>query len=171
MNVLILCTGNSARSILAEAILNREGAGRFAAFSAGSQPKDAPHPQALRLLAGLGYDTAFARSKSWRLFLEPGAPRIDLVLTVCDGAAREVCPVWPGAPRVGHIGIADPAAATGDDAAVAAAFRRAYHDLSARLKALVALPVETMDGERLQEALAAIGAMPETPPDALLELS
>lgn len=171
MNVLVLCTGNSARSILAEAILEETGAGRFRAFSAGSRPKTAPHPEALRLLSDLGYDTAFARSKSWREFLEPGAPRIDLVLTVCDGAAAEVCPAWPGAPLVGHIGIADPAdpaTAAEGDAAVRAAFRRAFHDLSARLEALVALPVEVMSAASLAEALAEIGAMPETAPDAVL---
>lgn len=101
-NVLFLCTGNSARSILAEAILNREGAGRFRAFSAGSAPRDAPNPVGLALLRRLGYDTAFARSKSWDVFAAPGAPGMDYIITVCDSAAGEVCPVWPGHPATAH---------------------------------------------------------------------
>jgi arsenate reductase len=116
-NVLFLCTGNSARSILAEAILNRVGQGRFKAFSAGSQPKGKVHPYALQLLQGLNHDTSFARSKSWEEFATAGAPEMNFVFTVCDNAANESCPVWPGQPMTAHWGVPDPAAAEGTDAA------------------------------------------------------
>lgn len=135
-NVLFLCTGNSARSILAEAILNREGAGRFRAFSAGSHPKGAPHPAALNLLGGLSYDTADFRSKSWDEFAAPAAAPIDVVITVCDNAAGEVCPIWPGKPAKLHWSIPDPAAVEGDGQAEA--FKEAYRDLHARISDFLA---------------------------------
>ena len=120
-NVLFLCTGNSARSVLAEAILNKIGAGKFKAYSAGSQPKGQVNPNTLRLLQRLGYDTSEYRSKSWTVFAQPTAPDLDFVFTVCDDAAGEACPVWPGQPMTAHWGIPDPAAATGTDAEVAIA--------------------------------------------------
>ena len=121
MNVLFLCTGNSARSILAEAIMNREGRGRFRGFSAGSQPKGEPNPFAIALLKKLNFDTAALRSKSWDEFASPGAPEMDFVFTVCDSAAAEQCPYWPGQPMTAHWGLADPAAVEGSDAAKAIA--------------------------------------------------
>jgi protein-tyrosine-phosphatase len=130
-NVLFLCTGNSARSILAEAILNKEGAGRFRAYSAGSHPKGTPHPAALKLLGELGYATDGYRSKSWDEFAAPDAPPLDLVISVCDNAAGEVCPIWPGKPVKGHWSIPDPAAVEG--AGQAEAFRETYRDLHARI--------------------------------------
>ncbi|WP_332804485.1 arsenate reductase ArsC [Sphingomonas sp. RT2P30] len=142
MNILLLCTGNSARSILGEAIINRLGEGRFRAFSAGSFPKGAVHPGALRLLARHGYPTDGLRSKSWDEFAAPGAPPIDLVITVCDNAAGEVCPIWPGHPVKVHWGLADPAAVEGDDAAIDTAFEAAHAALSRRVAKLVALPCE-----------------------------
>ena len=122
-NVLFLCTGNSARSVLAEAILNRIGKGRFVAHSAGSQPKGQVHPETLRLLNELHYDTSALRSKSWSEFAKPGAPPLDFVFTVCDNAAGEACPFWPGQPMTAHWGVPDPAAATGSSAEVTLAFR------------------------------------------------
>ena len=156
-NVLFLCTGNSARSILAEAILNRAGAGRFRAFSAGSHPKGVPHPVALRLLASLGYDTGFARSKSWDEFAAPGAPGMDLVITVCDDAAGEVCPVWPGHPATAHWGVPDPAAVDGSEAEQRAAFGEAYERLDRRIGLMLSLPVETFDRPSLVRKLREIG--------------
>src|SRR5947207_12516603 len=129
-NVLFLCTGNSARSIIAEAILNREGRGKFRAFSAGSHPKGAVNPHTIRLLERLNYDTARLRSKSWMEFAQPGAPQLDFVFTVCDDAAGETCPVWPGQPMTAHWGIPDPAAAAGTDAEIAVAFNEAYRMLN-----------------------------------------
>jgi protein-tyrosine-phosphatase len=164
--VLFLCTGNSARSILAEALLARAGAGRFRAFSAGSAPKHAVHPEALRLLQRLGYETGCLRSKSWNEFAAPGAPRIDLVITVCDGAAAEACPVWPGRPAAAHWGMPDPAAATGSAADVARAFEQAYQLLSDRIGQLLALPVESLDAPELRERLAEIGRPPAAPTPA-----
>jgi arsenate reductase len=137
IRVLFLCTGNSARSILGEAILNRLGSPRFAAFSAGSQPKGAVNPGALRLLDRLGYPIGDFRSKSWAEFATPGAPAIDIILTVCANAAGEACPVWPGHPTTAHWGLDDPASVTGDIAAIDAAFSRTYDALSARIEALV----------------------------------
>jgi arsenate reductase (thioredoxin) len=125
-NVLFLCTGNSARSIMAEAILNQLGAGKFNAFSAGSEPKGQVHAETLRLLRSLGYDCACFRSKSWSEFAQPGAPVLDFIFTVCDNAAGEACPLWPGQPMTAHWGVPDPAAATGNPAAVALAFKDAY---------------------------------------------
>lgn len=136
-HVLFLCTGNSARSILGEAILNRLGAPRFEAFSAGSQPKGAVNPGALRLLERLGYPIADLRSKSWDEFAAPGAPVIDIVVTVCASAADEACPIWPGHPTTAHWGLEDPAAAVGDMAAIDAAFLRTFAALSARIGDLV----------------------------------
>jgi len=159
LNVLFLCTGNSARSIMAEAILAKLGKGKFRAFSAGSQPKGAVNPHALRLLQELGYDTSELRSKSWDEFAKPGAPCFDLVITVCDAAA-ETCPVWPGQPISAHWGIADPAAATGAPAEIARAFRQAYRLLYQRIEALTTLPIAALDQQALQEKLRQIGRMP-----------
>jgi arsenate reductase len=157
-NVLFLCTGNSARSILAEAILRHEGQGRFKAYSAGSQPKGEVHPFALDLLAGLGRDTGFARSKSWDEFAVPEAPKLDFVFTVCDGAANEACPVWPGQPMTAHWGIPDPAAAEGTDAERHLAFAEAYRQLSNRISAFLSLPLASIDRMSLQGRLREIGA-------------
>ncbi len=165
-NVLVLCTGNSARSIIAEAILNREGAGRIRAFSAGSKPKDAPNPHALNLLKGLGYDTGGFRSKSWEELASPGAPKMDFIITVCDSAAGESCPVWPGHPLVAHWGIPDPAAVIGTEAEKRAAFMETYRRLGARISAFVNLDLEALDLSTLKQALADIGAMDGATPMA-----
>lgn len=166
-NVLFLCTANSARSVLAEAILAREGGGRFRAFSAGSQPAGAINPHALELLRRLELPTAALRSKSWSEFSVPGAPRMDFVFTVCDRAAQEVCPVWPGQPMTAHWGIADPAAVAGDALAVTNAFRRAFSELERRIGLFINLPLHALDDLRLQRELDAIGQLgeaPQTPP-------
>src|SRR5688500_12964135 len=139
-NVLFLCTGNSARSILAEAILNKDGAGRFRAFSAGSQPKGQVHPAALRLLDELGFPTDGYRSKNWDEFAAPGAPPLDFVFTVCDNAAGETCPIWPGQPMTAHWGIEDPAAIEGDRRPQA--FRDAFHALQRRIGLFLSLPID-----------------------------
>ncbi len=149
-NVLFLCTGNSARSILAEAILNARGAGRFRAFSAGSRPAGRVHPAALRQLEQAGLPTAGLRSKGWDEFAAPGAPAMDLIITVCDNAAREPCPVWPGHPAAAHWSTPDPAAAAGD---LAGAFGDAYALLDRRITALLALPWDT-DPEAARRALS-----------------
>lgn len=154
-NALILCTGNSARSILGEAILNREGEGRVRAFSAGSQPKGEPHPMALALLADKGFSLDGLRSKSWDEFAGEGAPPIDFVFTVCDNAAGETCPWWPGTPIRAHWGIDDPAAVEGPGQR--AAFEQAFDALEARIARFLALPFETMDRESLQRSLREIG--------------
>jgi len=158
-NVLFLCTGNSARSILAEAILNKTGAGTFRAFSAGSQPKGQVHPEALRLLQSLGHDTAGFRSKSWNEFAAAGAPALDFVFTVCDNAAGEACPYWPGQPMTAHWGIPDPAAAQGAPAEVALAFKDAYRMLAQRIGIFAALPIRALDKLTLQAKLKEIGRM------------
>jgi len=154
-NVLFLCTGNSARSILAEAILNRDGKGRFRAFSAGSQPKGEVNPYAMTLLRKSGYDTSAMRSKSWSEFAQPGAPKLDFVFTVCDNAAGEACPFWPGQPMTAHWGIPDPAAATGTEAEIGVAFNDAYQMLTRRIELFLALPIDKLDrmvlGARLKE--------------------
>jgi arsenate reductase len=155
-NVLFLCTGNSARSILAEALLNRMGQGRFRAFSAGSQPKGEPHPMALEVLRSGGFDTAGLRSKSWHEFAGADAPRIDLIVTVCDNAAGETCPVWPGRPIAAHWGIEDPAAVEG--ARQREAFERALLYLHNRISLLVELPVASIDELTLHDRMRAIGA-------------
>lgn len=156
-NVLFLCTGNTARSILAEAILRKAGEGRFHAFSAGSQPKGEVHPFAIELLKGLKQDTAFARSKSWDEFATPDAPKMDFVFTVCDSAADEACPVWPGHPMTAHWGIPDPAAAQGSDAEKHLAFAEAYRQLSNRISAFLSLPLASIDKMSLQTKLRDIG--------------
>ena len=158
-NVLFLCTGNSARSIMAEAILNKVGAGKFAAFSAGSQPKGRVHAEAKVLLQSLGFDTAHFRSKSWNEFAVPGAPALDFVFTVCDNAAGEACPFWPGQPMTAHWGIPDPAAAEGSPAEIALAFKDAYRMLSQRIGVFAALPIRSLDRLSLQAKLAEIGRM------------
>ncbi len=155
-NVLFLCTGNSARSIMAEAILNREGRGRFRAYSAGSQPKGEVNPRALQLLDKLNYDVSGFRSKSWEEFLVPDAPKMDFVFTVCDDAA-ETCPVFPGQPMSAHWGIEDPARATGTPAQIALAFSEAYRMLNARISAFVSLPMASIDRLSLQNRLREIG--------------
>jgi arsenate reductase len=159
-NVLFLCTGNSARSVMAEAILNRLGMGHFHAHSAGSQPKGKVHPETLRLLQSLGYDTSGFRSKSWGEFARPGAPALDFVFTVCDSAAAETCPVWPGQPMSAHWGVPDPAAATGTPAEVALAFKDAYRMLHQRIAVFTALPLHALDQLSLQSRLREIGRMP-----------
>ncbi|MGA9581662.1 MAG: arsenate reductase ArsC [Allosphingosinicella sp.] len=155
-NVLFLCTGNSARSILAEAILNREGEGRFRAFSAGSFPKGQVHPMAIEVLQGLGYPTADFRSKSWDEFASPGAPEIDFIFTVCDNAAGETCPIWPGHPMAAHWGIEDPAAVEGPRQRDA--FLQAYHQLQRRISLFLALPLASIDKMSLQSKLRTIGS-------------
>jgi len=156
-NVLFLCTGNSARSIMAEAILNREGRGHFRAHSAGSQPKGAPHPFTLDLLHKLNFDVRGFRSKSWNEFSGRNAPPLDFVFTVCDNAANEVCPVWPGQPMTAHWGIPDPAAVEGDEARVDAAFRDAFQLLQRRIELFANLPVKSLDRMALQKRLDEIG--------------
>src|ERR1700744_5705257 len=156
-NVLFLCTGNSARSIMAEAILNKVGAGRFCAYSAGSNPKGQVHPETVRLLRSLDYDTSGFRSKSWNEFTKPGAPQFDFVFTVCDNAAAESCPVWPGQPMTAHWGVPDPAAATGNAAEVAFAFKDAYRMLSQRIAIFAALPLRSLDQLTLRNKLNDIG--------------
>lgn len=158
-NVLVLCTGNSARSILGEAIFNQLGKGRVTAFSAGSKPKGAPHPGALRLLARKGVDIAAFRSKSWTEFTGPAAPEIHLAITVCGNAAGETCPIFPGTPLRAHWGLPDPADVTGTEAEVDAAFTQTWGWLTMRVAAFLALPFETMDRAELQGHLQAIGQM------------
>lgn len=158
-NILVLCTGNSARSILGEAIFNTLGSGRVVAYSAGSKPKGVPHPGALRLLARKGIDVAPFRSKSWDEFTGAGAPTIDLAITVCGNAAGEACPVFMGAPLKAHWGLPDPADVTGDHAAVDTAFEQTWRWLEMRAQALLALPFETMDRKELLAELGRIGAM------------
>ncbi len=156
-NVLFLCTGNSARSILGEAILNKIGKGKFNAYSAGSMPKGAVNPHSIALLERLGYPTCDLRSKSWDEFARPGAPPLDFVFTVCDNAANEVCPVWPGQPMTAHWGIPDPAAATGSETQIAHAFRDAFKLLQRRIELFANLPVKSLDRMSLQKHLNAIG--------------
>jgi arsenate reductase (thioredoxin) len=156
---LFLCTGNSARSIMAEAILNKLGAGKFRAFSAGSQPKGWVHPETLRLLQSLGYDTSRFRSKSWSEFADPGAPLLDFVFTVCDDAAGETCPVWPGQPMTAHWGVPDPAAAQGSPAEIALAFKDAYRMLNQRIGIFTSLPIRSLDQLSLQQKLREIGRL------------
>jgi protein-tyrosine-phosphatase len=156
-SVLFLCTGNSARSILAECILNRDGAGRFRAFSAGSQPKGTVHPYAIDLLRKENHPVDRLRSKSWDEFARPGAPPLDFVFTVCDHAASEVCPVWPGQPMTAHWGIPDPAAVEGPEAVKRAAFADALRMLTNRISVFINLPLRSLDRLALQKRLDAIG--------------
>jgi arsenate reductase len=156
-NVLFLCTGNSARSILAEAILNRRGKGRFKAFSAGSHPKGAVHPLALALLERKGLSTEGLRSKAWDEFAKPGAPELNFVFTVCDNAAGEVCPIWPGQPMTAHWGQPDPAAVEGTDLDKTNAFREAYRMLERRIEMFTSLPIASLDQLSLGNKVREIG--------------
>ena len=165
-NVLFLCTGNSARSILAEAILNREGRGKFKAHSAGSHPKGQVHPMALQTLDEMGFLTDGYRSKSWDEFAAEGAPELNFVFTVCDNAAGEVCPVWPGQPMTAHWGIEDPAAVEGDAEHQRRAFRDAFYFLQRRITLFLALPLESIDELSLQTKLREIGRTRDTTPNA-----
>ena len=157
-NVLFLCTGNSARSILAEAILNREGQGRFKAFSAGSKPNGEVHPYALALLKKMNHDVSGLRSKSWDEFAGPDAPEMDFVFTVCDNAAGETCPFWPGQPMTAHWGVPDPAAVEGTEAEKHFAFADTYRMMSNRISIFVNLPMASLDRMALQKRLDTIGA-------------
>ncbi len=156
-NVLFLCTGNSARSILAESLLNHWGKGRFRGYSAGSFPKGQVHPMSIALLQQLGMPTEGLRSKSWDEFARAGAPPIDFVITVCDNAAGEVCPVWPGHPMSAHWGVGDPAAVQGTEQEEWAAFRKALRELESRVLLFINLPVASLDRMTLQARLDAIG--------------
>ncbi len=158
-NVLFLCTGNTARSVLAEGILRKDGAGRFNAFSAGSQPKGVVNPFALKTLAACGYPVDCYRSKSWDEFAAPGAPGMDFVFTVCDSAAGEACPIWPGQPMTAHWGIEDPAAVEGGDIDKERAFAEAFRFMRNRIAAFVALPMKSLDEMSLQNRLRDIGRM------------
>jgi arsenate reductase len=159
-NVLFLCTGNSARSILAEALLNQLGGGRFRGFSAGSHPKGAVHPMALELLKQLKMPTERVRSKSWDEFAVPGAPQMDFVFTVCDSAAGEVCPYWPGQPVTAHWSLPDPAAVRGTDSQKQTAFRETLQALESRITHFTSLPLATLDRSAQREQLNAIGKTP-----------
>jgi len=158
-SVLFLCTGNSARSIIAEAILNKMGQGRFRAYSAGSHPKQSVNPHTLQLLSELGYDTSQCRSKSWDEFAGSEAPQFDFIVTVCDNAAGEACPIWPGHPMTAHWGIADPADAKGTPAEIALAFKETHRAMMQRIGVFVALPFEQLDKVSLQAKLREIGHM------------
>lgn len=155
--VLFLCTGNSARSIMAEAILNHRGGGRFSAWSAGSHPAGQPRPEALRQIESAGLSTAGLRSKSWDEFAAPGAPRFDFVFTVCDNAAKEECPCWPGQPMTAHWGIPDPAAVQGTPEEVERAFRDAFIVLDRRIGLFLSLPLSTLDGLAIKREIDNIG--------------
>ena len=157
LNVLFLCTGNSARSILAEQLVNHWGRGKFRGFSAGSHPKGQVHPIAIDLMKQMRLPTEGLRSKSWDEFAAPGAPPLDFVFTVCDNAAGEVCPIWPGQPMTAHWGVEDPAAVQGADTQKWLAFRQAFKQLEARIKAFTSLPIQTLDRIKLKERLDAIG--------------
>ncbi|HLJ65118.1 MAG TPA: arsenate reductase ArsC [Stellaceae bacterium] len=159
-NVLFLCTGNSARSILAEILLNHWGGGRFRGFSAGSAPKGQVHPMSLRLLESMKLSTEGLRSKSWREFATPDAPVMDFVFTVCDQAAGEACPVWPGNPVTAHWGVPDPASATGSEVERMMAFRDAFRRLEARVKPFIALPIEKLDRLAIKRKVDEIGRGP-----------
>lgn len=156
-SVLFLCTGNSARSIIAEAIINRLGVGKFKGYSAGSHPKGSVHPYTLQLLKSLNYETSFARSKDWEEFAKPGAPQMDFVFTVCDDAASEACPIWPGQPMTAHWGVPDPAAVEGTDAEKHLAFADTYRMLNNRISIFVSLPMNKLDKLALQRSLDEIG--------------
>ena len=157
LNVLFLCTGNSARSIMAEAIINRVGMGKFKGYSAGSMPTGKVHPMALQLLNKLNYDTSNVRSKSWEEFAAPGAPELDFVFTVCDNAANEVCPIWPGQPMSAHWGLPDPVAVEGTEVERALAFADTYRMLNNRISIFTSLPLTSLDKISLQRRLDDIG--------------
>ncbi|WP_230530236.1 arsenate reductase ArsC [Microvirga roseola] len=169
-NVLFLCTGNTARSILAEGILRNDGAGRFRAFSAGSQPKGTVNPFALKVLESFGYPTDGFRSKSWDEFAGPDGPKMDFIFTVCDSAAGEACPVWPGHPATAHWGIEDPAAVEGPDVAKERAFVQAAKYLKNRISAFLALPVVSLDEVALTHRLREIGRLEGATSDAALSV-
>jgi arsenate reductase (thioredoxin) len=156
-HVLILCTGNSARSILGEALINHCGRGEFVGFSAGSTPKGSPHPLALALLREMNLPTEGLRSKSWDEFARPGAPPLDLVITVCDNAAGETCPVWPGGPLTAHWGLEDPAAVQGTEREQREAFRKTFRELEGRIRMLTNLPVRTLERAQLKQRVDEIG--------------
>jgi len=156
-NVLFLCTGNSARSIMAEAILNHRGKGAFTAYSAGSHPTGSPRPEALRQIESAGISTDGLRSKSWDEFSAPGAPQMDFVFTVCDSAAKETCPYWPGQPMTAHWGIPDPAAVTGSPEEIARAFHDAFVVLDRRIGLFLSLPLATLQGLGIQRGIEEIG--------------
>ncbi|MGA2020789.1 MAG: arsenate reductase ArsC [Candidatus Sulfotelmatobacter sp.] len=156
-NVLFLCTGNSARSIMAEGIMNSKGRPRFAAYSAGSHPSGTVRPEALRQLAAAHIPTDGFRSKSWEEFSKPDAPQLDFVFTVCDGAAKEVCPIWPGQPMTAHWGVPDPAAVKGTEEEIRRAFRDAFFMLDRRISLFLCLPLATIDGFALKTKLDDIG--------------
>lgn len=160
-NVLFLCTGNSARSVIAEAILNRVGAGRFHAFSAGSQPKGVVHPITIETLAGMGHDVSALRSKSWDEFAGPDAPSMDFIFTVCDNAAGEACPIWPGQPITAHWGFEDPAAFQGSDAETRLKFVEIYGQIERRIRIFINLPLAALDRLAMERQLRAIGHAPE----------
>ena len=162
-NVLFLCTGNSARSIIGESILNRIGRGKFSAFSAGSHPKGDVHPYAIDMLRNMNYPTADLRSKSWDEFATEDAPNLDFVFTVCDNAAGEVCPVWPGQPMTAHWGIPDPAAVNGTEAEMRVAFAQAHRMLNNMLDVFINLPMTSLDRLSLQERLDSIGEASKAP--------
>jgi arsenate reductase len=161
-NVLFLCTGNSARSIIGEVLVNHWGKGRFHGYSAGSHPKGQVNPMTLKLLEHLKFPTDSLRSKDWEEFAQPGAPKMDFVFTVCDRAASEVCPVWPGQPMSAHWGIPDPAEAEGDERTRMLAFRQAFAALENRIKIFVNLPIATLDKLKLQQQLDELGKTPVT---------
>lgn len=163
-NVLFLCTGNSARSIMAESLLNKHGRGRFRAFSAGSHPKPSPHPYALELLTRLEVPTEGLYSKSWDVFAQPNAPEMDFVFTVCDNAANEVCPIWPGQPMTAHWGIFDPAAIEGTEMDRRDAFRRAFRELENRIKIFTSLRIEALGRIALKKKVDEIGRITATEP-------
>jgi protein-tyrosine-phosphatase len=162
-NVLFLCTGNSARSIIAEALLNKLGSGKFRAWSAGSQPKGAVNPHTLKLLENLGFDTAGLRSKSWDEFAKQGAPKFDFIFTVCDDAAGERCPIWPGQPMTAHWGIPDPAAVQGSPAQIGQAFADTHRMLAQRIGIFISLPIASLDKLALQRKLRDIGRAEDGP--------
>ena len=156
-NVLFLCTGNSARSVIAEVLLNALGKGRFRAYSAGSFPVGRVNPFTIELLAGNGHSTEGLRSKSWDEFAAPGSPHMDFIFTVCDNAAGEVCPMWPGQPVSAHWGFADPAAVQGSDEHRREAFHKAYHEIARRIQLFLSLPLQSLDRMALQDKVRDIG--------------
>jgi arsenate reductase len=158
-NVLFLCTGNSARSILAESLINHWGRGMFAGYSAGSSPRGSVHPIALELLRQMKMPSEGMRSKSWDEFGLPGAPHLDFVFTVCDNAAGETCPVWPGQPMTAHWGVEDPAVVEGSDTDKWLAFRKTFHELESRIKVFTSLPIRSLDRMKLHERLREIGKL------------